>query len=569
MSAPTLSPSVTQPPSPPDPQALLAHRPGWSLAGVLLGSLGYVASMTPTLLPRTLATQLIASVLVVMTLYALGAIGQGLAAVIHQRILRRPEFRHRPRARLVASLVAIILAATATFQGVAWQREQFMETGVPGDPGSPALVIFATIAGCICVLYISRGLRALGRAVARRIAVHFALPTAIPTVLGGLAIVAAAAVLLALGFSASTVMFNRINDSSVGQTQPTSPLRSGSPASLIGWQSLGHQGRAFVEQGPTSQAITAVTDESATDPIRIYAGLQSADSLQAQAAIAVDDLRRAGGLDRGSVVVYTPSTNGLVDPTAAAAAEYVTGGDIASISMQYTVLPSSMSFLLSQSSSLDAGILLYEAVRTAIDQLPEPERPKLYVYGESLGAFGSQAPFAGGGIEGFTERADGALWAGPPANSTYWQEISEMATSGPAWQPIVDNGQVFRFAANSQGLSQPPNPWGAKRAVYLQNATDPVVWWSTDLVAARPGWLSEPRGPDVPAAMRWFPLLTFELVFVDMPAAGAMPPGIGHNYLPSIGPAWIAVMQPKEWSAATTSRMQMALTASLAADKSS
>jgi uncharacterized membrane protein len=164
-------------------------------------------------------------------------------------------------------------------------------------------------------------------------------------------------------------------------------------------------------------------------------------------------------------------------------------------------------------------------------------------------------------VAGLTDQADGALWAGPPASSEYWQQLSALATTGPTWQPILDDGQVFRFAADSAGLAEPAKPWGPVRGVYLQNATDAVVWWSPDLIASRPGWLNNPRGPDVPSAMTWLPLITFELVLVDMPAAGAMPPGIGHNYLPNIGPAWVAVLQPGDWTPAKTAKLQVALDA--------
>ena len=64
--------------------------------------------------------------------------------------------------------------------------------------------------------------------------------------------------------------------------------------------------------------------------------------------------------------------------------------------------------------------------------------------------------------------------------------------------------------------------------------------------------------------MTWLPLISFELVFVDMPAAGAMPPGIGHNYLPDIGPAWVSVLQPSGWTPANTVRMQAALESQIA-----
>lgn len=536
-------------------------QPAWSIVGVLVACVGYIASMTPSLLPRPNATQVMASTFVCMTGYAIGAICQGTVSAI-RRARRGPDAPPpalRPRARIVTTVAAIAIAAMFTPLCINWQTEQFTATRVPGNPPQAAIVIIGTLLTCVALLYLARGLRALGRGVARILAQRTSWPFGVRTVLGGLTVFAGVVVLAAAGLSVSMVFFNKVNDSTAGQSPPTSALRSGGPGSLVPWDSLGNQGRAFVDGGPSPTEIAAVTDQTAIEPIRIYTGLESADSLQAQANLAVQDLKRAGGLNRKAVIVYTPSTNGLVDPTAAAAAEYAMNGDVSSVSMQYTVLPSFLSIMLSQSTSLDSGTILFQTVRAAIDQMPEPARPKLYVYGESLGAFGSQAPFAGQGIEGLTQQADGALWAGPPANSEYWQQISALSTRGPTWAPIVDNGDVIRFAADSTGLEQPPTAWGPERGVFLQNTTDAVVWWSPSLITARPGWLDNPRGPDVPSAMTWFPLITFELVLVDMPAAGAMPPGIGHNYLPTIGPAWVSVLQPAGWTAAKTERLQVAL----------
>lgn len=536
-------------------------KPAWSVLGVILASLGYVASMAPSLLPRPTTTQVMASTFVAMTGYAIGAIIAGTVGAIrrarHNRV--SPQRQASPRARLVTTVLAVVIASAFTPLGVSWQSEQFAATAVPGGPPNTVAVALGTLVACLALLYLCRGLRAIGRVVATMLGRWTGWPFALRTVLGGVTVFVGVIALVAIGLSVSTIFFNKMNNSTAGQQPPTSSLRSGGPGSVVSWQSLGNEGRDFVAGGPTPTNIAGVSGRTALEPIRIYAGLESADSLQAEADLALQDLKRAGGLKRKAIIVYTPSTNGLVDPTAASAAEYVMNGDVASVSMQYTVLPSFLSIMLSQSTSLDSGTILFDTFRTAIDQLPESQRPQLYVYGESLGAFGSQAPFAGKGIEGLTSQADGALWAGPPANSAYWQEISAKSTVGPTWAPIVGDGEVIRFAADEAGLAQPPAPWGPVRGVFLQNATDAVVWWSPNLIASRPGWLDQPRGPDVPSAMRWLPLVTFELVLVDMPAAGSMPPGIGHNYLPNIGPAWVSVLQPNGWTPANTQRLQTAL----------
>ena len=83
-----------------------------------------------------------------------------------------------------------------------------------------------------------------------------------------------------------------------GVHQPTTSLRSGGPGSYIPWDSLGWQGRNFTGEGPSASDFAKFTGHPAMAPIRIYAGLASADGPEAQAALAVRDLERAGGFQR-------------------------------------------------------------------------------------------------------------------------------------------------------------------------------------------------------------------------------------------------------------------------------
>jgi uncharacterized membrane protein len=61
------------------------------------------------------------------------------------------------------------------------------------------------------------------------------------------------------------------NGNQPGVPRPVSPLRSGSPSSLVGWDSLGMQGRVFVSGGPTVTGIERLTGRPAVEPIRVYA----------------------------------------------------------------------------------------------------------------------------------------------------------------------------------------------------------------------------------------------------------------------------------------------------------
>lgn len=543
-------------------------KPRWSLAGVVVGAVGYAAALGPTLLPRTSVTQALAGSVIAAIGYAAGSTVESVVRAGSKRVRRSRGLAPRGQRlgtgwRAGLSIAAVAAAASLVPMAVSWQEEQRAATLVPGSPPSTPMVIVLSIVVSGGLVYVGRGLRALTRRIAHTFAhrgwrVGLANGTAVVVLLVGFGVVAG------LGFAGSVVMFRKANNAEpAGQVRPVLPTRSGSPASPITWSSLGVQGRWFVSEGPTVAQISAVTGRAAMEPIRTYAGIETNGDSAARAREAVADLVRAGGLERSRIVVYTPSTNGYVDSIAAAGAEYVANGDIASVSMQYTVLPSAMSMVFNTADSINAGNLLLKAARSAVAELPPDRRPKIYVYGESLGAYGSMAPFDGVGVKGFAEVADGAVWAGPPPNSAYWAQTDREATEGPAWQPIVADGSVLRFAANPAGLAEPWAPWGPNRGVFLQNATDPVVWWSPDLIWQRPEWLDEPRGPDVPEQMRWLPLVTFWQVFVDMPAAGSltMAPGVGHNYRPTVGPAWVAVMQPSDWGPGQQSRMQADLDA--------
>jgi uncharacterized membrane protein len=67
----------------------------------------------------------------------------------------------------------------------------------------------------------------------------------------------------------------------------------------------------------------------AGEPIRVYVGLRSAESLEGRTKLALDELSRVGGFDRSVLVVITPTGSGWVDPAAVDSIEYLRHGDVA------------------------------------------------------------------------------------------------------------------------------------------------------------------------------------------------------------------------------------------------
>lgn len=359
-------------------------------------------------------------------------------------------------------------------------------------------------------------------------------------------------------FAMSTInrTFAAVNDETDPDfPAPTSPLRSGGPGSLASWESLGHQGRVFVAAGPTVEELTAFNGRLAVEPIRAYAGLHSADGIKATAELAARELQRTGGLDRDVVAVATTTGTGWINEAEASALEYMYNGDTAIVSMQYSFLPSWLSFLVDKENARQAGQALFEAVDALIREMPEGQRPRLVVFGESLGSFGGEAPFLA--LNNLVARTDGALFSGPTFNNTIWTQLTRDRDPGsPMWLPIYDDGENVHFAARAENLARPDAPWGNPRVVYLQHASDPIAWFNPDLLFAEPDWLKEPRGYDVSGRMQWIPVVTFLQVSADMAVAVDVPDGHGHVYVKDVANAWAAILQPPGWTPEKTERLR-------------
>ena len=334
---------------------------------------------------------------------------------------------------------------------------------------------------------------------------------------------------------------------------PTAPTRSGSPASLVRWATLGVEGRLFVTGGRGRAALAAASGHAPHEPVRAYVGLDSASTPRARARLAVAELERAGGFDRSVVVVTTGSGTGWVNPTAVDSVELMYGGDSAVVATQYSYLPSALSLLLDRTRAEQAGRLLFDAVSARVAAMPAERRPKVLVFGESLGVLGGEAAFTS--LADVRARADGVLWTGPPSTSTLWSSLVARRDPGSREiTPVYADGLLVRFATGPSGAKVPDAPWLAPHVLYLQHPSDPVVWWSPDLLLRRPDWLGEPRGADVSPDVRWSPLVTFWQLTVDLAHSQSVPDGHGHNYGDEVLPAWAEVAPPQGWTTADTAR---------------
>ena len=254
------------------------------------------------------------------------------------------------------------------------------------------------------------------------------------------------------------------------------------------------------------------------------------------------------------LVVAGVTGTGWLEPQSINAIEYMWGGDTAIVAAQYSFLPSWMSFIIDRQRPAEAGQALFDAVYEVWSKLPPDHRPKLIVYGLSLGSYAMQSAFAT--IGSVMNQSDGALFVGTPNFTEPWGTVEENRDPGsPEWKPVYEGGENVRFAPQSDQLGE-SDTWSDPRVVYLQHANDPVVWWSYNLFAQEPDWLKEPRGPGVSPSMRWIPVITFLQVTVDQFFGVNVPNGNGHNYPNTIVGAWADVTQPPGWTSAQTAKLQ-------------
>jgi len=543
-------------------------RSGWhslSTCGLFLGTLFFATSLTPTLLPRSVSTQGVLSGFSLTVGYGIGLFGQWLWAYMELPQLKGFLLRV---ARLAGTAGCAIVAVIFLSQGARWQNSirELMKLE-PVDTAHPLEVALIALAVFGILLVLARFFRLTLRVVAAR--VNSFLPRRVSNVIGVI-------VAVALFWSVTNgVLFRaaiRIADASFKEYDkliepereaPRDPLKTGSSASLLAWDTLGRAGREFISSGPTSKDISAFSGRGALEPVRVYVGLRSAETLEARAKLALEELKRVGGFERPVLVVVTPTGTGWVDPAAMDSLEYLHDGAVASVALQYSYLASWLYLLVEPGYGADAARALFKEIYGYWVTLPKDSRPRLYLHGLSLGATNSEQ--STDLIEVLGDPFAGALWSGPLHSSRLWRFLTERRNPGsPAWLPRFRDGSFVRFM-NQYGeatapASAPNAPWGPMRIVYLQYASDPVTFFEYRSLYREPDWMLPPRGPDVSPQLSWYPVVTLLQLGMDMFMATDAPIGFGHVYAAAhYVEAWIEVTDVRDWSTEEITRLKQHL----------
>ena len=526
--------------------------------GITLGTLFFAAALTPTLVPRSYLMQ----GALAGTCFAIGyAAGTLLRWLWHYLELPEPSARIRSPANALIAAACLFVGILFLWRAAEWQNSIRAVMGMnPVDTVHPLEVCAIALITFFVLLILARLFTLVTYFLSTQI--RSFVPRKLANVIGALV-----ATMLVWTIANNLLVRSvfEILDSSFREfdalfeperPRPTSPEKTGSTASLLKWEELGRTGRRFVASGPTAEQISAFTERPARTPVRVYVGLHGADTPQARARLALDELKRQNGFERSVLIIITPTGTGWIDPAAMDTVEYLHDGDVASVAVQYSYLNSPLSVLFQPELGVEAARALFAEIYGYWTTLPKDKRPKLYVHGLSLGAMNSEKS-----AELFEMLGDpiaGALWSGPPFGSRIWNAMTQNRNSGsPAWLPEFRDGRFVRFM-NQNGPTVPADaPWGPMRVVYLQYASDPVTFFSYRAAYQRPSWMTAPLGPDVSPDLQWYPVVTMLQLAVDMAVATTTPLGYGHVYSPAhYVDAWVAVTDVHHWSSDELTRLK-------------
>lgn len=525
-----------------------------SALGLLAGALAFTAALTPSLIPRTGPLQGAVAGLAFALVYGITVLG-----LVVWRWLGLPVSRavFPQRSGMVLAAAIVIWGLS---QATGWQNQIHAVMGMEPVESARPFIIAGTSAVVVAVLLaLGRLFRRATVIVANR-AARF-VPVRLAMALG---LVAASALFWSIGsgvlmdraLAAMDATYRRLDALIPADIPaPTDPLKSGSPASLVDWQGLGAQGRNRVVAFPDAATIADVTGQPAMEPLRVYVGLNNAEEAEDRADLALAELIRIGGFDRKLLVIATPTGTGWIDPASMTPLEFLWGGDIASVSVQYSYLPSWLSLMVQPEYGEETARAVFRKVYDHWRKLPKDSRPRLYLHGLSLGALNSDLSLDIFDIVG--DPPQGAFWVGPPFASRLWPQITAARNPGtPAWSPEFRDGSFVRFTTQTDTASRGA-PWGDMRIVYLQYPSDAIVFFEPESFYRAPDWMAKPRGPDVSPELRWIPVVTFVQLLTDMMTATLTPTGHGHVYAARhYLDGWVAVTSPPLADAATLDRLR-------------
>ena len=244
-------------------------------------------------------------------------------------------------------------------------------------------------------------------------------------------------------------------------------------------------------------------------------------------------------------MVASPTGTGYVNYAAVSILEFLTRGDCATVAMQYSARPSPLSLDRVERRPPARARCSCAALRDRLAQCPPGRRPKVVLFGESLGAWTSQDAFVDRGTQGLVDAGiDHAIWIGTPHFSKWKEQVLYDD------RPDVDREprrRVQPHRASWRGARPGTRDRHALRDDHALRRRRRRCSGRSSLIQA-PEWLGRPEtrhatgaeGHALDADHRFFQVL------VDMKNAANVVPGVfaakGHDYRADLLPFFHAML---------------------------
>jgi len=244
----------------------------------------------------------------------------------------------------------------------------------------------------------------------------------------------------------------------------------------------------------------------------------------------MDELIRTGAFERKVLCFASPTGSGYINYVMAEALEYMTLGDCAIFTMQYSMLPSSMS-LTRTGLAIEQNRDLMHAITGYMRGMDPARRPRFVTFGESLGALTMQDIWRHRTVEAMDrDFVHSSIYLGTPSATEFakaWRINREKVDPAGAMLEVDNFGEY---------LALPEDRRARVRHVLISHYDDPIPKFGTNILLRRPWWLGpvDERPPGIPKSTNWRPGVTFVLTGIDLVNAMDVVPGTfgrrGHDY---------------------------------------
>lgn len=227
------------------------------------------------------------------------------------------------------------------------------------------------------------------------------------------------------------------------------------------------------------------------------------------------------------------------------------------MAMQYSIRPSPQSLGRVKIAVEQNGAFL-QALKWRLSAIPKSRRPRLVIFGESLGAQTSQDVFKDEGVAGLHRSTiDRGLFLGTPA-ATKWRQRWRSDPRG-----FDPDGEVVEVDSYEEFLELDEAVRENARYVLLTHHNDPMPKFWFPIAVQSPDWLSRKnREKGVPVEVHWRPYTTFIITLIDVKNAMHVIPGQfvaeGHDYRKDIA-RFVSVAYGLPVGAERLEKMELAL----------